>query len=239
MLDQLFESVFDDVYTYVKQNLTPKMEVLECNVITQVCILLLTPSTVKTKNSQSGYCCPVFKKTLNFKLLFRFLASHRNQFSSSAQTFLRLDCVQSLFCWRIRGTERKKLSEHAIRGASPPARDLPLEYLAFFPRILEQKRDCSQSILRHKCLMLTKQITRGLSISHDFVMLEQCFKGALSGRFLCDLVKTVQIFERYLFSNIKLLPEHGEENKLLSDFFCLEQPVIIFLAIIPKYKGRT
>ena len=44
MLDQLFESVFDDVYTYVKQNLTPKMEVLECNVITQVCKLSLTLS---------------------------------------------------------------------------------------------------------------------------------------------------------------------------------------------------
>ena len=87
--------------------------------------------------------------------------------------------------------------------------------------------------------MLTKQITRGLSISYDFVMLEQCFKEALSGRFLCDLVKTVQIFERYLFSNIKLLSEHGEENKLLSDFSCLEQPVIIFLAITPKYSGRT
>lgn len=40
VLEQLFECVFDEVYTYVKQNLNPKMEVLECNVITQVCCLL-------------------------------------------------------------------------------------------------------------------------------------------------------------------------------------------------------
>ena len=39
MLEELFECVFDEVYTYVKQNLNPKMVVLECNVITQVCAL--------------------------------------------------------------------------------------------------------------------------------------------------------------------------------------------------------
>lgn len=37
MLEQLFECVFDEVYTYVKQSLSSKMDVLECNVITQVC----------------------------------------------------------------------------------------------------------------------------------------------------------------------------------------------------------
>ena len=37
MLEPLFECVFDEVYTYVKQSLSPKMDVLECNVITQVC----------------------------------------------------------------------------------------------------------------------------------------------------------------------------------------------------------
>ena len=35
-MEQLFECVFDEVYTYIKQNLNPKMEVLECNVIKQV-----------------------------------------------------------------------------------------------------------------------------------------------------------------------------------------------------------
>ena len=38
MLEPLFECVFDDVYTYVKQSLSSKMDVLECNVITQVCV---------------------------------------------------------------------------------------------------------------------------------------------------------------------------------------------------------
>ena len=38
MLEPLFECVFDEVYTYVKQSLSPKMDVLECNVITQVCV---------------------------------------------------------------------------------------------------------------------------------------------------------------------------------------------------------
>ena len=37
MLEPLFECVFDEVYTFVKQSLSPKMDVLECNVITQVC----------------------------------------------------------------------------------------------------------------------------------------------------------------------------------------------------------
>ena len=37
MLELLFECIFDEVYTYVKQNLARKMEVLECNVIKQVC----------------------------------------------------------------------------------------------------------------------------------------------------------------------------------------------------------
>ena len=37
VLEPLFECVFDEVYTYVKQSLSPKMDVLECNVITQVC----------------------------------------------------------------------------------------------------------------------------------------------------------------------------------------------------------
>lgn len=38
VLEPLFDCVFDDVYTYVKQSLFPKMEVLECNVITQVSV---------------------------------------------------------------------------------------------------------------------------------------------------------------------------------------------------------
>jgi len=37
VLEPLFECVFDEVYTYVKQSLSSKMDVLECNVITQVC----------------------------------------------------------------------------------------------------------------------------------------------------------------------------------------------------------
>lgn len=40
VLEPLFECIFDEVYTYVKQNLAPKMEVLECNVIKQVCAAL-------------------------------------------------------------------------------------------------------------------------------------------------------------------------------------------------------
>lgn len=40
VLEPLFECIFDEVYTYVKQNLSPKMEVLECNVIKQVTVQL-------------------------------------------------------------------------------------------------------------------------------------------------------------------------------------------------------
>ena len=36
VLEALFDCVFDEVCTFVKQNLFPKMDVLECNVIAQV-----------------------------------------------------------------------------------------------------------------------------------------------------------------------------------------------------------
>ena len=38
VLEPLFDCVFDEVYTYVKQSLFPKMDVLECNVIMQVSV---------------------------------------------------------------------------------------------------------------------------------------------------------------------------------------------------------
>lgn len=34
----LYDRIFEDAYLYVKQNLKPKMELLECNYIMQVCI---------------------------------------------------------------------------------------------------------------------------------------------------------------------------------------------------------
>lgn len=34
----LYDKIFEDVYLYMKQNLKPKMELLECNYIMQVCI---------------------------------------------------------------------------------------------------------------------------------------------------------------------------------------------------------
>ena len=84
-----------------------------------------------------------------------------------------IDCEKPLFCLKIRGEERKKLSKHEIQRASRArerqsrevesisasaekqafrARYSPLEYagysLSFLrssSRIFEQKRDCSQS----------------------------------------------------------------------------------------------
>ena len=53
----------------------------------------------------------------------------------------RVDCEQSFFCSRIRREERKKVSEPDFQGTS----DSRFEYLAFFSRILEQKKGCSQS----------------------------------------------------------------------------------------------
>lgn len=34
----LYDKIFEDAYLYMKQNLKPKMELLECNYIMQVCI---------------------------------------------------------------------------------------------------------------------------------------------------------------------------------------------------------
>lgn len=33
----LYERIFEDAYLYMKQNLKPKMDFLECNYIMQVC----------------------------------------------------------------------------------------------------------------------------------------------------------------------------------------------------------
>ena len=33
----LYNKIFEDAYLYMKQNLKPKMELLECNYIMQVC----------------------------------------------------------------------------------------------------------------------------------------------------------------------------------------------------------
>lgn len=33
----LYDKIFEDVYTYMKLNLNPKMQLLECNYIMQVC----------------------------------------------------------------------------------------------------------------------------------------------------------------------------------------------------------
>lgn len=37
----LYDKVFEDAYTYMKLNLNPKMELLECNYIKQVFQLLM------------------------------------------------------------------------------------------------------------------------------------------------------------------------------------------------------
>ena len=67
---------------------------------------------------------------------------------------VHIDWVQSLFCSKIRGEERKKLNEHDILGASGKATCglkimLAQLFCLFvllrsFPWIFEQKRNCSQ-----------------------------------------------------------------------------------------------
>lgn len=56
MLEPLFECIFDEVYTYVKQNLSPKMEVLECNVIKQVTV---QPSQHNFLREGGGECLSI------------------------------------------------------------------------------------------------------------------------------------------------------------------------------------
>lgn len=34
----LYDRVFEDAYSFMRQSLKPKMELLECNYITQVCV---------------------------------------------------------------------------------------------------------------------------------------------------------------------------------------------------------
>ena len=84
------------------------------------------------------------------------------------------DCKRSLFCSRIQGEERKRLSEHEIREASrrPATRGIAARARdsRSSPQILEQKRDCSQSMSASRRVPVDQQ-----------VVWRQCTRRALQG----------------------------------------------------------
>ena len=68
-------------------------------------------------------------------------------------------------------------------------------------------------------------------------VLSDLFKGALSRRVCCILVKTTQIFDKEPFYNVKLPLEHREEN--IKRFLRERTNCNQGLAFSLQYTGRT